>query len=472
MKTDALVIGAGVSGMAAALTLSRHGRQVTLVERYRRVGPLLRRFRRGLAWFDGGFHYSGGLLRGGALDVLFRYFGADGALHPLALDPDGFDRIITAQGRELRIPTGFGRVREALSEAFPDSAHAAAAYAAEMENTFRTTPFFHFDFEPDQVMGTRKGAAQSLAGFLTQAGAREDMIETLGGYGLALYGAPAEEIPLDFHAMTLSSLYHSAHLLRRGGDAIVKAMETALKRQGVQILCGRTVTSLHVADRAVTAAELDNGERLDCTDCIFTGHPKLLPAMLPSGEAPAMRKRVEAMANSFGLFGLFIEVDEAPEPLRASNLYRFHDHENFLAALSCSPVEGEDELPGITAFMPSRWEGGDERRYKDYKARETERVLAALLDTIPELRGRCRVVETASPRTYEAMTGTVGGAAYGVVQSVRQRPLVAPTGVRGLYLAGQSTLVAGVIGAMISGLIAAAHVVGIEPIWREVLKCR
>lgn len=472
MKRDAVVIGAGVSGMAAALALARHGRQVTLVERYRRVGPLLRRFRRGLAWFDGGFHYSGGLLRGGALDALFRYFGAEGALHPMALDPDGFDRLITAQGRELRIPTGFGRVREALSEAFPDSAHAAAAYVAEMENTYRTTPFFHFDFEPEQVMGMRKGTPQSLAGFLAQAGAGEDLTQALGGYGLALYGAPAEEIPLDFHAMTLSSLYHSAHLLRRGGDAIVKGMEAALKRQGVQILCGRAVARLHVSERAVTAAELDGGERLECADCIFTGHPKLLPAMLAPGEAPALRRRVEAMGNSFGLFGLFIEVDAAPAALRASNLYRFFDRENFLAALSCSPVEGEDELPGLTAFMPSRWEGGDERRYKEYKARETERIMAALLEAIPELRGHCRVVETASPRTYEAMTGTVGGAAYGVLQSVRQRPLTAPTGVKGLYLAGQSTLVAGVIGAMISGLVAAAHVVGIEPIWREVLSSR
>jgi all-trans-retinol 13,14-reductase len=439
------------------------------VERWRKVGPLLRRFRRGGVWCDAGFHYTGGFRPGGALDVLLRYLGARDGLEPVALNADGFDVLYSPEGREVRIPAGLENLREALSEAYPASAGAAGAYTAEIGRTLAATPFLRFDFAPDEVVRMRKGDPRSLADFLAGAGAEADLTLTLGAYGQMLYGSPGDEVPIDFHAIINGSLYESACMLRRGGDAIVAALEGGLRCEGVEILCGRRVEKILTEGRAVRGVELEGGDLLEAEACIATVHPRLLAGMLEPAAAPALLARVARQENSIGLFGVFLEVDEAPERLRGRNSYQVYGRDQVLAVLACGAPEPGDR-PSTLALMPSRWRA--EEPYAEYKARETARVLGEVLALVPELRGRCRVVETVSPRAYEAFTGAVGGAPYGIRQSVRQRPLSFLTGVGGLTLAGQSVLMPGVMGAMISGLIAAAQVVGIDVLWREVQRWR
>ena len=59
MKYDTIVIGAGVSGLTAAILLAQNGRKVALLERSHAVAPTIRGFFRGDIYFDTGFHYAG-----------------------------------------------------------------------------------------------------------------------------------------------------------------------------------------------------------------------------------------------------------------------------------------------------------------------------------------------------------------------------------------------------------------------------
>ena len=73
----ALVIGGGITGMSAALLLSRSGMDVTLIEKHPRLAPLLRGFWRQGVHFETGFHFAGGLDRTGLLRTWLHALGLD-----------------------------------------------------------------------------------------------------------------------------------------------------------------------------------------------------------------------------------------------------------------------------------------------------------------------------------------------------------------------------------------------------------
>ena len=71
-------------------------------------------------------------------------------------------------------------------------------------------------------------------------------------------------------------------------------------------------------------------------------------------------------------------------------------------------------------------------------------------------------VETASMLTFRDYLGSSCGSAYGILQQVGQYGLFGRLPGRNLYAAGQSALLPGVLGAMMSGFLAARLMVGRE----------
>lgn len=57
---DAIVIGSGIGGLAAAAALARTGRRVLLLERHTQPGGLTQTFERDGYRFNVGVHYVGG----------------------------------------------------------------------------------------------------------------------------------------------------------------------------------------------------------------------------------------------------------------------------------------------------------------------------------------------------------------------------------------------------------------------------
>ena len=58
MKYDDIVIGAGVSGLTAAILLAQNGRKVAIIEKSGKIAPTIRGFVRNDIYFDTGFHYA------------------------------------------------------------------------------------------------------------------------------------------------------------------------------------------------------------------------------------------------------------------------------------------------------------------------------------------------------------------------------------------------------------------------------
>jgi all-trans-retinol 13,14-reductase len=135
---------------------------------------------------------------------------------------------------------------------------------------------------------------------------------------------------------------------------------------------------------------------------------------------------------------------------------------------------------GVILMRPASWDevapfsaGAGEARpasYKKWKAQSADR----LLDQAKKLWGFNGIepVAIGSPLTFRDKLGVPEGAVYGVRHCFNQINPGAKTRLPGLWLSGQGTLMTGIVGASLSGLVTVSEMEGLEPLWDEVRQCR
>lgn len=482
MKYDSVIIGSGITGLTAALVLAQNGRRVALIEKSSHMAPLLKRFKRGNVWCDPGFHYSGGFEQSGALSVLFRYLRMRDGMRSIPMAEEGFD-ILSLGDREIHIPVGLERVRDALCGHFPSSRNAVHKYMDKISYIMETTPFINFDIKFEEFIHY-SDTEESLESFLSSAGAEEELKELLGQYGQYLYGVPGKEVPFYIHALVMGTFYRSPQTLASGGDEIVDAFEKRLEQEGATVFCNTSAVGVEVdGNRRLKGIKTSNGDVLECDNCISTIHPQLLAEILPDNAVrPAYLSRLSSLENTGAPFAVYLDIDHVPDKIAHSNFYKISRGEGkFIGVMACDPVEYDNKKKGLCILkelpdfqFPKELYGTKKRTaaYIEYKQMETEDTVRLLLDFYPELKGRFKVSDSASPLTYERYTGTPGGSMYGVKQSVNQIKLSSMTSIRGFYLAGQSILMPGVMGGAVSGFLGASNIIGLETLWNKVRECR
>ena len=300
----------------------------------------------------------------------------------------------------------------------------------------------------------------------------------------------ADECPMSVHATTMGCFFLSAHRLVHGGDEIVHAFERALVDSGVDVYCARAAVGVELDDaRRVRGVRLADGDVLECQSCVCTVHPRLLADLLPPGSLrPAFLSRLKSLENTCGVVAVFAEVDEVPADLTAGNAYYLGDEdqpwrpEDALAAMMCGDGSEAGKRRGLCVLRPLTSPSAPrtcghtrpprDGAYEAFKSDETQKTVELFLEHYPRARARLRILDSATPSTFESYTGTVDGSAYGLKHSVHQWGLQARTPIKGLYLAGQSTVAPGLLGVLTSSLLAISRILGYETVWDEVRKCR
>jgi phytoene dehydrogenase-like protein len=99
--------------------------------------------------------------------------------------------------------------------------------------------------------------------------------------------------------------------------------------------------------------------------------------------------------------------------------------------------------------------------YYAYKKSREESIVARMNRHVPDCQGM-HVIDTASSLTYRDYLHSPDGSAYGIRQKIGQFNVVGRLPLANLYAAGQSAILPGVMGAMMSAFFVCRNVLGRE----------
>jgi len=491
MRQDFVIIGSGISGMTAALLLSRQGFKVTLVEKFQFASPTMRGFSRQDVYFDTGLHYTGSFAPGEILDVYFRYLGLEGIVRA-PFDPHCFDRVrYPAETQEFQLPVGYERIRDKLCDNFPRETKAIHKYLDDVRENFDSSPFLNLKREASVDDLGSSASTVTLRSYLNNL-TNDDLLKSVLSVHALLYGVPPQEIAFSDHAKIAGSYYQSVHGIEGGGLSVVKAFEAALERSEVAIRFGNGAKQVQLTPAGkICGLILDNNEVIETDQIISTIHPAKLLDLVPDGTfRPTYSRRLRELVDTPSAYMLFGISEKPLQIIERSNLFVCPetDVDNFFHP-NRLPEQGpwyiastkqNNEKRGIVVIAPgsiqdvASWKssklGKRPIEYREHKEKRLDHMRTSLLKHVPELES-VRFIEGATPLTLRDYMHTPTGSLYGVRHTVNQFNPAPATRISGLLLAGQSIVAPGLLGAIISAFLTCGFIIGHNKLRKELREC-
>ena len=455
---DAVIIGAGMSGLAAAVRLGMYGRKVLVLERHNAAGGLNSFYARGRRKYDVGLHALTNWVpegaKGAPLVKLMRQLRI--RREELDLCPQLGSRVAMA-GKNLRLDNDFDHLLADVAEQFPGSVdrfRAIDAWIAGLD---------------EAALEAHGGSARALLDErLGDPLLRDMLLLPTCFYGSAL----EDDIEVSQFAIMWRSLFREGFARPFiGVRQVIRLLIDRCREHGVErrMKCG--VRSLEVRAGRVAAMVLDDGSEVTA-EAVYSSAGAVETLRLRSDVAPL------AGAAEVGRLG-YAETIATYEPAAFAGfgwrdtIVFFCDDERFRYR---SPAELVDPRSGVIC-IPNNYRYGEGRTLDegwlrvtalanhdawcrlpeaDYLAQKQawcarlNRVARAHLPAVADAVHDAALTSTDvfTPRTVRKFTGHLNGAIYG--STVKRRD--GRTDVANLFLIGTDQGFLGVTGAMLSGI--------------------
>ena len=276
-----------------------------------------------------------------------------------------------------------------------------------------------------------------------------------------------------------------------GGDAFLAGFRREAAKLGIAVRTGVRITAARdYTGRECRRVCLSDGEELELDELFLAIHPRsILEILPPEAVRPGFRERVTKFEDSCGFFTVFGVLDDSSDaPAALTSYLNAADCDDILLPGGKGYGTGivrarERDAAGrtvatVTAFRTifpegeKRWSllprhGGDEA-YCEYKAAMAESVTEDIYRTHPEYRGRLRIVEAASMLSFRDYLPPTG-CAYGVRRKMGEAHLFGRLPVRNFYAVGQSALVPGVLGTMMTSFLLFRQLAG-EACYQDLIR--
>ena len=450
---DTIIIGAGMSGLAAGIRLAHYDQRVCILERHYTIGGLNSFYRVNGRNYDVGLHAvtnftQKGTKKGPLARILrqlrFKY-------DDFALAPQKGSRIAFPD-HELRFSNELDLLRSEVKKVFPDQVDNFEALVAKIAD------YDDLDQAAFEISG-RKILNETIS---------EPLLIEMILCPLMWYGNAAEHDMAwgQFCIMFRSIFLEGFARPYKGVRLILKHLVKRFRGLGGELKLRKGVKTIHVENEQAVCVELDNGEQLTAKRILSS-----------AGRLETMRMCSDTSELDPRLAGqlTFIEsisvLDREPSSIGNDDTIVFYnDSEKFhwerpanelcdtRTGVICSPnnyvyadEEGKlaDGVVRITTIADyDSWAGLSEEEYLREKLRWYDRSVAASVKYTPDFRPYVIDTDLFTPTTINRFTWHDNGAVYGSPDKV----LDGKTHLNNLFLCGTDQGFVGIIGAMMSGI--------------------
>ena len=449
MRYDAVIIGAGMSGLAAAMRLAMFDKRVLVLERHAVWGGLNSFYSLGGRRFDVGLHaltnYVPPRTRNAPLTKLLRQLRI--RHEELRLGEQQLSEILFP-GLRLTFTNTFEHFEDQVVSAFP----AERDRFAELVRAVRE----HVVAED----GIREESGRAkLREYLRDPLLIEALCLPCCYYG----SAQEDDIEWQQFVVLFKSLFLEGLARPEGGiRTMINLLIKRYRALGGEIRTRAGVREVLVDGGAARGVVLDDGTEIEA-DCVFSsaGWVETMGLVPGSPSVPADEVGTLTFLESISV------LDRMPATLgheAATSFYSTQERFDYRppselvdvrSGVVSSPNNFDAQAPPEEGMMRltvladlERFVRFAEPEYRAAKLEAADQAIAAATTFFPDWRPHTVFRDVFTPRTIRYFTGHTNAAVYG---SPKKR-LTGETGIEGLFLCGTDQGYLGVIGAMVSGV--------------------
>jgi len=503
---DAIVVGSGVGGLAAAISLGENGYKVLVIEQHDVPGGWSHSFTLEGQRFSPGVHYVGQLGEGHTTNQMYSKLGVANDIVFFRMNPKGFEHCHVGN-EKFDIPEGLENIITAFQARFPEEKKNIdkylrlvdrVSYQLQLMTTFKT--FYEKITAPFKTKHVGKFGLFSLDRVIGWH-VKDPYLKAFLNIQCGDHGLPPKRAAFPVHSAVMGHYLNGGYYPHGGGGGIVKGMTNAVKRHGGEILLKTAVNKIIINDKnEAVGVETADGTVFN-SNCIVSNtdpHKTYKELIGEQYLSKGLRKKLSKTRYSVTSFILFLtlEIDLTELGLDSGNywLMKNEDINNHYTELIKDDVTQGDKFPGVflsctTLKDPASYNGVHHNfevvtyvdfncmkefsHLKDYKTEEylafKEKVKNKLLNNVEELipgaKDCIEIAELGTPLTNQFYINSTDGNVYGTEKTLRNVGPLAfknKSEIKNLYLAGASTLSHGVSGATSSGINAAANILNVH----------
>lgn len=306
-RSSAVVIGAGLGGLSAAMRLGSKGYSVTVIDRLDRVGG------RGSSVTKNGFRFDLGptiLTVPQVFEKLWKDCGKDfaGNVELVPLDP--FYEIRWQDGSRFQVRSSEEKMLAEVTRNFPKDLKGYCKFLEDCEKRY----VFGFEGLGRRPMNKIWDLLKEIPGFIRLRADR-----SVYAHVSTRVKDPKLRMALSFHPLfiggdprNVTSMYilvshlekaFGVHYVKGGVQALADAMANVVKEQGGQILLNSNVENITLSKQKADGVMLENGLKLTADIVVSNADPGwTYNKLLPNQKKRWTEKKLKKSRWSMGLF--------------------------------------------------------------------------------------------------------------------------------------------------------------------------
>jgi phytoene dehydrogenase-like protein len=450
MDYDVLIIGAGMSGLAAGIRLAYYGKKVCIVEKHYRVGGLNSFYNLGGRKFDVGLHAMTNYVPKGVklapLPKLLRQLklkAEDFALCPQRMS------VIKFPNKSLRFNNDFDFFVQEVVDSFPRQAD-------NFLNLLKTI------FEYDELnLYAKPILARDVVSSIISDPLLVDMIFC----PLMFYGN-AQENDMEFGQFVImfKSIFCEGFARPQAGvRQILDVLVKKYKACGGELRMKCAVKNLKCANGRVESILLENGEVLTAERILSSaGYVETMNLLADHDSS-----KFNCLVGQLSFVEFIIILNKEPAEMGYNTTITFYNNSDRFdyrkpdelvdvsSGVICCPnnFQFENHLPECIIRITNLanfdlWNKLGKEEYKAQKAAWLETTLKKVVKLVPDFRDSIVFTDIFTPKTIHRFTGRINGAVYGTPHKIK----TGNTHLDNLFICGTDQGFLGIVGAMLSGI--------------------